>query len=78
MENCGFGVFADAIVNGGSVRGINAKGQGKMPRKKIDKLVEFAKGYGAKGLAYLVINEDGSYKSSFAKFMTEEELKHLV
>ncbi len=78
VENCGFGVFADAIVNGGSVRGINAKGQGKMPRKKIDKLVEFAKGYGAKGLAYLVINEDGSYKSSFAKFMTEEELAALA
>ncbi len=78
VENCGFGVFTDAIVNGGSVRGINAKGQGKMPRKKIDKLVEFAKGYGAKGLAYLVINEDGSYKSSFAKFMTEEELAALA
>ena len=78
VENCGFGVFTDAIGNGGSVRGINAKGQGKMPRKKIDKLVEFAKGYGAKGLAYLVINEDGSYKSSFAKFMTEEELAALA
>ncbi len=49
-----------------------------MPRKKIDKLVEFAKGYGAKGLAYLAINEDGTYKSSFAKFMTEDELKALV
>ena len=44
-----------------------------MPRKKIDKLAEFAKGCGAKGLAYLVINEDGSYKSSFAKFMTESD-----
>lgn len=62
----------------GSVRGINAKGQGAMPRKKIDKLVDFAKDFGAKGLAYLCINEDGSYKSSFAKFMTEEELKNLV
>ncbi len=49
-----------------------------MPRKKIDKLVEFAKGYGAKGLAYLAVNEDGTYKSSFAKFMTEEELNALV
>ena len=56
------------------MRGINAKGQGAMPRKKIDKLVDFAKDFGAKGLAYLCINEDGSYKSSFAKFMTEEEL----
>ena len=49
-----------------------------MPRKKIDKLVEFAKGYGAKGLAYLSISEDGTYKSSFAKFMTEEQLTALV
>ena len=78
VKNCGFGVFTGAIENGGSVRGINAKGQGAMPRKKIDKLVDFAKDFGAKGLAYLCINEDGSYKSSFAKFMTEEELKNLV
>lgn len=78
VKGCGFGVFTGALEQGGSVRGINAKGQGAMPRKKIDKLVEFAKGYGAKGLAYLAVNEDGSYKSSFAKFMTEEELKALV
>ena len=78
VKNCGFGVFTGAIENGGSVRGINAKGQGSMPRKKIDALVDFAKGYGAKGLAYIAIQEDGSLKSSFAKFMTEEELKHLV
>lgn len=78
VKNCGFGVFTGALEQGGSVRGINAKGQGAMPRKKIDKLVEFAKGYGAKGLAYLSVNEDGTYKSSFAKFMTEEELQKLV
>lgn len=78
VKDCGFGVFTGALANGGSVRGINANGQGHMPRKKIDALVEFAKGYGAKGLAYLVINDDGSYKSSFAKFMTEEELSALV
>ncbi len=78
VAGCGFSVFSGALENGGSVRGINVKGQGGMPRKKIDKLVEFAKGYGAKGLAYLSINEDGSYKSSFAKFMSEEELKTLV
>ena len=78
VKDCGFGVFTSALEQGGSVRGINAEGQGAMPRKKIDKLVEFAKGYGAKGLAYLSIQEDGSYKSSFAKFMTEEELKNLV
>jgi len=78
VKNCGFGVFTGALENGGSVRGINFSGQGSMPRKKIDKLVEFAKGYGAKGLAYLVINADGGFKSSFAKFMTEEELSALV
>ena len=78
VKGCGFGVFTGALENGGSVRGINVEGQGAMPRKKIDKLVEHAKGCGAKGLAYLCINEDGSYKSSFAKFMTEDELKALV
>ncbi len=78
VRNCGFGVFTSALENGGSVRGINAKGQAEMPRKKIDALVEFAKGYGARGLAYLCVLPDGSYKSSFAKFMKEEELKALV
>ena len=78
VAGCGFGVFTGALENGGSVRGINAKGQGAMPRKKIDKVVSFAKDYGAKGLAYLAVNEDGTYKSSFAKFMTEEELAALV
>ncbi len=78
VKGCGFSVFTGALEAGGSVRGINAKGQAGMPRKKIDKLVEFAKGYGAKGLAYLAVNEDGTCKSSFAKFMTEEELSALV
>lgn len=78
VKGCGFGVFTGALDNGGSVRGLNAKGQAEMPRKKIDALVEFAKDYGAKGLAYLAVNADGSYKSSFAKFMTEEQLKALV
>ena len=78
VKNCEFVVFKGALEQGGSVRGINAEGQGAMPRKKIDALVEFAKGFGAKGLAYLAINEDGTYKSSFAKFMTEDELGALV
>ncbi len=78
VKNCGFGVFTGAIGQGGSVRGINAKGQGAMPRKKIDALVNYAKEFGAKGLAYLSIQEDGTYKSSFAKFMTEEELTALT
>ncbi len=78
VKDCGFGVFTGALANGGSVRGINASGQGAMPRKKIDALVDFAKGYGAKGLAYMSVNEDGTVKSSFAKFMTEEELQGLM
>lgn len=78
VEQCGFGVFTSALAAGGSVRGINVKGQGAMPRKRIDKLVEFAKGFKAKGLAYLCVGADGSYKSSFAKFMTEEELEALT
>jgi len=78
VKDCEFVVFADAIKNGGSVRGINAKGEGEMPRKKIDALVEFAKGYGAKGLAYIAIAQDGTRKCSFAKFMKEEELDSLV
>lgn len=78
VKGCGFGVFTGALENGGSVRGINVEGQGAMPRKKIDALVDFARGIGAKGLAYLCINEDGTYKSSFAKFMEEEELKGMV
>ena len=78
VRNSEFVVFKGAIDNGGSVRGINAKGQGAMPRKKIDALVDFAKGYGAKGLAYIAIQEDGSYKSSFAKFMTDDEMNNIV
>ena len=78
VEGCGFGVFTGALEAGGSVRGLNAKGQAQMPRKKIDALVAFVKDFGAKGLAYLAIQEDGTYKSSFAKFMTEEQLDALV
>ncbi len=78
VKDCEFAVFKGALENGGSVRGINAKGQGAMPRKKIDKLVEFARGYGAKGLAYIAIGEDGTVKSSFAKFMKEEEMTALI
>ena len=78
VRGCEFAVFKNALEAGGTVRGINAKGQGSMPRKKIDKLVEFAKDYGAKGLAYIAIHEDGTVKSSFAKFMAEDEMNRLV
>ena len=78
VKDCEFVVFKSALENGGTVRGINAEGQAGMPRKKIDALVEYAKGFGAKGLAYLAIHEDGSYKCSFGKFMKEEELNALA
>ena len=78
VKDTEFAVFKNALEAGGTVRGINAKGQGGMPRKKIDKLVEFVKGYGAKGLAYVAIQEDGTVKSSFAKFMTEEQMQTLI
>ncbi|MCJ7965857.1 aspartate--tRNA ligase [Lachnospiraceae bacterium NSJ-171] len=78
VKDCGFGVFSGAVANGGTVRGLNAKGQGNMARKKIDALVEFVKTYGAKGLAYIAMHEDGTIKSSFAKFMTEEEMNNLI
>ncbi len=78
VRNCGFGVFTSALEAGGSVRGLNVKGQGAMPRKKIDALVDMAKGSGAKGLAYLCIGEDGTVKSSFTKFLTEEETAALI
>ncbi|MBE5937054.1 MAG: aspartate--tRNA ligase [Lachnospiraceae bacterium] len=78
VKGCEFGVFTGAIEQGGSVRGINAKGQGNMPRKKIDALTAFAKDFGAKGLAYIQIQEDGTIKSSFAKFMTEDEMQALI
>ena len=78
VKDCGFGVFTGALEAGGTVRGINVKGQGAMPRKKIDALVDFAKGYGAKGLAYMSIGDDGEIKSSFSKFMKEEEIKAII
>ena len=78
VKECDFAVFKNALAAGGTVRGINAKGQGGMPRKKIDKLVDFVKDYGAKGLAYIAIAEDGSFKSSFAKFMKPEEMDALI
>ncbi len=78
VRDCGFGVFTGALEAGGSVKGLNVKGQGAMPRKKIDKLVEFAKGYGLKGLAYVSLGEDGTVKSSFGKFMTEAQMQALI
>ena len=73
VKNCGFKVFAGAVENGGSVRGINVKGGAKFSRKEIDSLTEFVKSYKAKGLAWLKWAESGEISSSYAKFLTEEE-----
>lgn len=78
VKDCNFVVFKSAIEAGGTVRGINASGQGDLGRKKIDALVKFAKDFGAKGLAYIQLKSDGSIKSSFAKFMKEEEMQALI
>ena len=78
VKGCGFGVFTGALENGGSVRGICVPGTGSRGRKQVDKLVDLAKTYGAKGLAYIALHEDGSVKSSFAKFMSEEEMQALI
>ena len=78
VSDSGFSVFATAVANGGSVRGIKVEGQAAMPRKKIDALTEFAKTYEAKGLAYLAIDAEGNIKSSFAKFLEEDKLKSIM
>ena len=79
VRNCGFGVFTGAIEAGGSVRGITAKKAVNVyTRKEIDKLTETARGIGAKGLAWVRMNEDGTFSSSFAKFLTEEEMAAVL
>ena len=78
VKDCGFGVFEDAIKNGGLVRGINAKTLGSLGRKQIDKLVDFVKDFRAKGLAYIAIDEEGNIKSSFAKFVSEDKMKEII
>ena len=78
VENCGFGVFADTVKNGGTVRAITAKmAVDTYTRKEIDKLTEEAKGIGAKGLAFIRWVED-TPTCSFAKFMTEEEMSAII
>jgi aspartyl-tRNA synthetase len=77
VAGCGFKVFADAVANGGSVRAINAKGCGKFSRKEIDSLVEFVKTYRAKGMAWIVVDEN-EVRSSITKFFSEEEMKALL
>ncbi|TCT16788.1 aspartyl-tRNA synthetase [Natranaerovirga pectinivora] len=78
LKDCEFKVFKSAIESGGSVRAINAKGCGDFPRRTIDALGEYAMTFGAKGMAWIVINEDGSYKSVITKFLKDEEIQNIV
>ncbi|AEY66465.1 aspartate--tRNA ligase [Clostridium sp. BNL1100] len=78
VANCGFKVFTDAVSMGGSVRAINAKGCAKFSRKEIDALVEVVKTYKAKGMAWISISQENEIKSSFAKFMSEDEMKAIL
>ncbi|MFZ5815130.1 MAG: aspartate--tRNA ligase [Bacillota bacterium] len=76
--NCGFGVFKGAVEAGGEVKGINAKGCGGYSRKQIDELTELVKSFKAKGLAYIALTESGEVKSTFTKFLTEEQTAELI
>ena len=78
VRDCGFSVFSDCVKEGGMVKGLLVKGEAGMSRKKIDSYVELVKGYHAKGLAWYGVQEDGTVKSSFAKFLSEEEAKKLI
>lgn len=78
VKNTEFMAFKNAIDKGGSVMGINANSCGTYPRRKIDALIEYVKTYRAKGLAYIAIQEDGTYKTTISKFFTEEKLKEIV
>jgi aspartyl-tRNA synthetase len=77
VENCGFKVFKNAVESKGKVKGLNAKGCGNYSRKDIDDLADFAAIYGAKGLAWIIVTEDG-IKSPIAKFFTDEEINAIV
>jgi len=78
VKNCEFKVFSEPVSNGGSVRMIYVPDGGTMPRKQIDSLVEFVKTYGAKGLAWTKLNEDGSTSSSYSKFLTDKENDEIM
>jgi aspartyl-tRNA synthetase len=78
VKDCGFGVFEDAVKNGGSVRCIKVDNEGDMPRKKLDKLVETAKGSGAKGLSYIQLKSDGTVKATFSKFVSEDTIRAIT
>jgi aspartyl-tRNA synthetase len=78
VGHCGYQVFENVVAEGGSVRGINAKGLAIYSRKQIDELNEYVKQYKAKGLAYLTIGDDGEMRSSFTKYLSKEKVDELL
>ena len=78
VENCGFAVFAEAVGKSGVVHALKVEGGGKFTRKEIDELTELAKSKGAKGLAYLVVKEDGGLQSPIVKFLGEDLSRKIV
>ena len=78
FDGCGFSAFSDTVKNGGTVRAINAKGlSDKLTRKTLDNLVEFVKTYKAKGMAWLIVDEN-EIRGSIAKFFSPEELQAIA
>ena len=77
VRGCGFKVFAEAVAGGGLVKALNAKGCGHFSRKELDDLTDFVKIYGAKGLAYVKVLENGTWQSPISKFFTADELAAL-
>jgi len=78
VKGIDFQVFTSAIESGGSVRGFNAEGCAALPRKQIDAFVELARTHKAKGLAWIILAEDGTIKSTISKFFTEEQLLEIA
>jgi aspartyl-tRNA synthetase len=77
-SDCGFQVFERVVKDEGLVRGLNVKGGASFSRREIDKLTDFVKDCGAKGLAYLILSEDGEIRSTFQKYFTSEKLQSVI
>ncbi|MGI6609341.1 MAG: aspartate--tRNA ligase [Limnochordia bacterium] len=78
VAGCAFRVFSNVVRQGGQVKGINAKGAGRWPRREIDQLEAVVTPYGAKGLVWMVVGENGDLRSPVAKFLTAEEIGSLI
>jgi aspartyl-tRNA synthetase len=78
VAECGFGIFSKTVAGGGQVRGIRVPGCGAYSRRQVDELTELAQKQGAKGLAWLALGHEGEVRSSFVKFLTENEVADIV